>query len=306
MTGTPCSCENAGAGTVALVKNNMKMKKPFIYILLTLSFLVILPTRVPAEELDVINRPVNVSGLSGLLVTTVPFSLEPGAVETGIAVFSENSKRPDYTISEYIATISVGTGKGTEIAVRGSSISIKSLPDPNKNGAGDTEVSFKWNFSGSEPESPALPAVALIITGIAPTGDRELGLNRIQHWGARFGLSAGTEIVWGDHVLGIYVDALMTLQDLSDDRYRDRYQTTHAGMLFPISKYGNLQLFMEYAAVNGKDVVNVDGLDYTSFIYGLRLVSERVNLSVGTEFLRKSIEGYENSERVILMLSAKF
>src|SRR3990170_4084241 len=128
MTGTPCSCENAGAGTVALVKNNMKMKKPFIYILLTLSFLVILPTRVPAEELDVINRPVNVSGLSGLLVTTLPFSLEPGAVETGIAVFSENSKRPDYTISEYIATISVGTGKGTEIAVRGSSISIKSLP----------------------------------------------------------------------------------------------------------------------------------------------------------------------------------
>lgn len=280
------------------------MKKILLFLILWTDF--VFSVAVCAEDLDMINRPVNGSGLTGLLVTTSPFSLEPGAVETGIAVFSENSKRPDYTISEYIAIISVGTGKGTEIAVRGSSISITSPPDPHKNGAGDTEVSFKWNFSGSEPESPALPAVALIITGIAPTGDRELGLNRVQHWGTRFGLSAGTEIVWGDHVLGIYADALMTLQDLSDDRYRDRYQATHAGMLFPISKYGNLQLFMEYAAVNGKNVINVDGLDYTSFIYGLRLVSERVNLSVGTEFLRKSIEGYENSERVILMLSAKF
>ncbi len=146
----------------------------------------------------------------------------------------------------------------------------------------------------------------MIITGIAPTGNKDRELNRVRNWGARFGFSVGSEIGWRDHVLGIYADALMTLQDLHDDQYRDTYQTLNAGMIFPISKYRNLQLFIEYTAVVGKDVINVDGLDYTAFTYGLRLVSERLNLTVGTQFLHKDREGYENSERIIGMLSAKF
>jgi hypothetical protein len=303
--GRPCRRKNYG-NTAALIQ--MKMKLSFINVLfmLGLGLLVILPTRAFSEELDLINRPINASGLTGLLVTTSPFTLETGAVETGLAVFSENSKRPDYTLTEYAALISVGTGKGTELAVRGSSFHKQSSLSGTENGTGDIEAAFKWNFSKSKPESPAYPAFAMIIAGIAPTGDEDMGVNRVHNWGARFGLSAGNDIGWRDHVLSIYVDALMSIQDLSDDRYRDRYQTLHAGMLLPISKYRNLQLFIEYSAVSGKNVINVDGLDYSSFIYGLRLVSERLNLTIGTQFLHKDIEGYENTERIIGMLSVKF
>jgi hypothetical protein len=286
----------------------MKMRTPFIYLLLVLSLPALLPTRAFSEELDFINRPMNATGLTGLLITTSPFSLEPGVVETGIAIISENSKMPDYTLSEYAALISVGTGKGTELAVRGSFFSKKSPTEASERGAGDLQVSFKWNFLKIIPESPSVPAVAMIITGIAPTGDAKTGTNRVQNWGARFGLSAGTDIGWREHVLGIYVDAQMAVQDLSDERYRDRYHTIHAGMLFPISKYRNLQVLIEYAAVSGKDIINIDGADYTAFTYGLRLVSERLNLTVGTQFMykEKEVEGYDNSERIIGMLSAKF
>jgi hypothetical protein len=296
------------AQAVALVQNNMKMRKPFIYLLLVLSLLPLLPTRAFSEELDFINRPLNAIGLTGLLMTTSPFSLEPGAVETGISIISENSKIPDYTLSEYAALISVGTGKGTELAIRGCSFSKKSPTAASERGAGDVEVSFKWNFLKTNPESPSVPAVAMIMTGIAPTGDTKTGRNRVQNWGARFGFSAGTDIGWREHILGIYVDAQLAVQDLSDERYRDRYHTLHAGMLFPISKYRNLQVLIEYAAVSGKDVINIDGSDYTAFTYGLRLVSERLNLTVGTQFMykEKEVEGYDNSERIIGMLSAKF
>lgn len=282
------------------------MRRTFIYLLLIAALPAILPARAVPEELDFINRPLNATGLTGLLITTSPFSLEPGAVETGISIFSENSKTPDYTLSEYTAFISVGTGKGTELAVRGSSFSKKYLTAASERGAGDVELSFKWNFLKTNPESPSVPAVAMIITGIAPTGDKKTGMNRVQNWGALVGLSAGTDIGWHEHVIGIYVDAQMAFKDFSDERYRDRYHTIHAGMLFPISKYRNLQVLIEYAAVSGKDVINIEGSDYTAFTYGLRLVSERLNLTVGTQFLYKEVEGYDNSGRIIGMLSAKF
>ncbi len=281
------------------------MKKKIIFLLL-LSLPISLPTRTFSEELDLINRPMNASGLTGLIVTTSPFTLEPGVVETGLAVFSENSKRPDYTLTEYAALISVGTGKGMELAIRGSSFHKQSSLSATESGTGDIEAAFKWNFLKSKSESPAYPAFAMIIEGIAPTGDQGMGVNRVHNWGSRFGLSAGNDIGWRDHVLSVYLDALMTIRDLSDTRYRDRYQTVHAGILLPISKYRNLQLFIEYAAVSGKKVIDVDGLDYSSFIYGLRLVSERLNLTIGTQFLRKDLEGYENTERIIGMLSIKY
>jgi hypothetical protein len=315
--GRPCRHKNHGNTSAPFFNGRgrrvevtlfpIKMKHSFIHLLLflCLGLLAVLPTRALSEELDLINRPMNASGLTGLLVTTSPFTLETGVVETGVAVFSENSKRPDYTLTEYAALIAIGTGKGTELAVRGSSFHKQSSLSATENGR-DIEAAFKWNFSKSKPESPAYPAFAMIIAGIAPTGDQDMGVNRVHNWGARFGLSAGNDIGWREHILSVYIDALMTIRDLSDTRYRDRYQTLHAGMLLPISKYRNLQLFIEYAVVSGKEVIDVDGLDYSSFIYGLRLVSERLNLTIGTQFLHKDMEGFENTERIIGMLSVKF
>lgn len=63
---------------------------------------------------------------------------------------------------------------------------------------------------------------------------------------------------------------------------------------------------MEYSLVSGKDKISLNGGDYSALTYGLRLVSERFNLTIGTQFLRKQIEGYDNSGRVIGSLSMKF
>ena len=98
----------------------------------------------------------------------------------------------------------------------------------------------------------------------------------------------------------------MALHDLSNSQYRDRYGSMNAGILMPISKQRNLQLFLEYGFVGGKDVVNVYGLDYSAITYGLRMVSERVNLTIGAQFQRKAISGYGNSGKVVGMASVKF
>ena len=128
----------------------------------------------------------------------------------------------------------------------------------------------------------------------------------MKNWGAHIGVSAGSEISWEDHIFGIYADAAMALHDLSNNRYRDRFGSMNAGILLPISKQRNLQLFLEYGFVGGKDVVNVYGLDYSAITYGLRMVSERVNLTIGTQFQHKELQGYGNSGKVVGMASVKF
>lgn len=282
--------------------------KPHIYtaIILTTLFSVFSfsPGQIQAEELDIVNRPINSSGLTGLLVTTSPFTLEAGRFEAGIAINDENSKRPDYTLTEYRALIAAGIGQSMELALTAPYVH-KRLPDSSsETGVGDMNISWKWNFLKSNPESPIRPAAAVFITGVLPTGDR--GLNQVVNWGGRLGISAGTEISWLDHVLGIHADAQVAVQDLSNDEYRDRFQIMNAGIIFPISKYRNLQLLIEYSLVSGTNVVTVEGGDYSAFTYGLRLVSERLNLTIGTQFLHKQLENYDSSSRVIGMLSGKF
>lgn len=285
------------------------MKKTAFYATLILQTFIsafLLSTTVCAEDLEMINRPVNISGLTGLLFTTSPFVMPHRTMEVATSVLSENSAKPDYTFTEYDATISRGIGHNVEIAVKAAYLNRNDKAGSFKErGAGDAELSYKWNFK-QQREYSAMPAAALIVTGIVPPGDKDAGLNNVQHWGGRIGLSIGSEIIMGDHVLGVYADAQVAFQDLSDNRYRDRYYIENAGLLVPISKYRNLQMFIEYNLVNGKDRLTVDGLDYSAMTYGLRLVSERFNLTIGTQFVHKKAEGYDDTSKVIGMMSMKF
>ncbi|MEK6698646.1 MAG: hypothetical protein AABZ10_06320 [Nitrospirota bacterium] len=267
-----------------------------------------------AEELEMVNRPVNAAGLTGLLFTSTPYVLPPKTVEIGAGVLSENSAEPHYSLAQYRTHITIGISPGMELAVKGS-YSRREISPPmgiTEHEMGDTEVSWKWNFR-PQKESSAFPALAMIITGIAPTSDEDKELNNVVHWGSRLGISAGREIVWDEHVLGIYAETQVAVQDLSDPRYRDRYSVTNAGMLFPISKYRNLQLLVEYTVVSGRDVhtksnLTPDDMDYTAVTYGIRLVSEKFNLTMGTQLLHKEeVEvAYKDSSRVIGMMSIKF
>lgn len=290
----------------ALSRNLRRSLVPLLFLLVMVLLLSTSASASPAEELELINRPVNMSGLTGLVFTTAPFTLPIRSLEVGVATLSENSTIPDFTVSELpVLSITAGIAQNMEMAVKSSVFRMSMNQGETKKGTGDTELSYKWNFLPQTESSP-YPAVALIVTGIAPTGDRDLNLGVVAHWGAKFGLSVGREITWGDHVLLACVDGQMVVHDSTDERFRDTYGVLNIGLLYPISKYRNLQVIAEYNLVNGIDKISDVGGDYTALTFGLRLVSERFNLTIGSQFLRKRVEGFENASRVIGMASIKF
>ncbi|MEK6744543.1 MAG: hypothetical protein AABZ15_13095 [Nitrospirota bacterium] len=264
----------------------------------------LLPAAVLAEELEIVNRPVNTSGMTGLLATTSPFTLPPKILEIGVMVLSENSLAPNYTATEYPMTISMGLSHSSEIALKCSFHYVNVDPDQITRGMGDTDLAYKWNIR-PQTEFSSIPGVALILAGVFPTGDKTAGMNSVSHWGGRVGISLGSELIWEDHIIGIFADGQIAAQDLSDDQIRDSYTLVNAGVLFPISKYRNLQMIIEYSQRKGKDIMTIDGADFSAVTYGLRLVNERFNLTFGTQFLHKSQEGLADSNRMVGILSIK-
>ena len=287
--------------------------KAFLLIALVFSLIISLTILVCrpalAEELMVVNHPVNTSGLTGLLFTTAPYTLNPGTTEIAASVLYESSVKPEYTITEYPLSISVGVFHNSEIAIRGSYYNLQEGPTGTaitERKTGDVEISYKWNFFPPS-ESSARPALSLIIAGNFPTeNNADMKIDAATHWGAKLGLSAGTEISWSDHILGIYADANIKGQDPTEKRLQDIYEIYNAGLLFPISKRQNLQMLLEYTIVQGHERNTLGGGDYTAFTYGLRLVGERFNLTMGAQFLHKKTEGYDNSGRVVGLMSMKF
>lgn len=289
---------------IAVIKERLPL------LLLYLCALLFLRTvAAPAEELEMVNHPVNTSGLSGLLITTSPYTLPPGTIEIGASILSENSVRPDYTITEYPLSVTVGMSNNSELALRSSYFTItEDATDVAviTRKTGDIELAYKWNFL-PQPEASMRPAVALIVAGSIPTeNNSDMKINSVSHWGLRLGIAAGAEISWKDHILAIYADGQMAGQDLTENRLMDLHGIFNAGLLFPISKYQNLQMFIEYSMVTGRDIIALNGGDYTALTSGLRLVNERFNLTIGTQFLRKTRESYNNSGRVIGLMSMKF
>ncbi len=262
------------------------------------------PGSVLAEELEMINRPVNTDGMTGLLFTTAPYTEPRKTLEVGIGAMTENSHIPDYSVTTYPVLLTYGLRDDMEIAVRASYLAIDAANTIKSRGTGDTAVSYKWNFR-KQPEESITPAVAMFVTGIFPTGDRAAGTNSVDHWGARLGLSVGSEIPVQDYTLGVYADAQLAVQDLSDSTARDLKQLFNAGILLPISKYRNLQMFVEYNALGGEHVSHQFETNFSAVTYGLRLVNERFNLSFGAQFIHRSVIDREDSSRVISMMSVK-
>lgn len=287
----------------------MKTILAFVLVLFTGVFCILAQTTASAEELDIVNRPVNTSGLTGLLFTTAPYTLSKGIVEIAASSLVENSVTPNYLLTELPLSVSVGVSNNSELALRGSYIQIKEGPTgttETERRTGDLELSYKWNFL-PQLEDSIRPAVALIMAGMVPTGkNNDIKIDTVTHWGMRLGISVGTELSWKDHILGIYADGQVKGKDPADKRIRDIYEIYNAGLLLPISKYQNLQMFVEYTIVNGRKIITLEGGDYSAFTYGIRLVSERFNFTIGTQFLRKEAEGYNSSDRVIGLMSIKF
>jgi len=288
----------------------MNRAAAFLYILVLSLSLFIFREAAVAEEIDIVNRPINTNGLTGLLFTTSPYTLSTGTVEIGSGALYESSVVPDYSVTEFPVLIAVGVGKNMEIGLRGSYYSLKegsTSTAVNVRSTGDIQLSYKWNFLPQAEDSKA-PGVALIVTGIFPVEhDLNKKIDSVLHWGLRIGLCAGTEFnYWKDHIMGIYADIQAAGQDLTEERLQDVYGIFNTGLLLPISKYDNLQILTEYTVVYGRNKLSLTGGDYSALTFGIRLVSERFNLTMGSQYLYKYVEGFDNSSRVIGLMSMKF
>ncbi|MFA5072428.1 MAG: hypothetical protein WC539_00785 [Nitrospirota bacterium] len=256
-----------------------------------------------AEELDIVNRPVNVSGLTGLLFTSSPYTLPKGTFEIAASLLYENSVRPDFSITEFPLTISAGITDHAELALRGSYFQVRDEPSSGvgtERRPGEVELSYKWNFL-PQPEDSNRPGLALIMTAIAATDSSHKSNKKsgVQNWGMKAGLAGGSEITVKEYVFCIYADIQAQAQDLEDQQRSDLYGIMNAGMLFPISKYRNLQMLVEYSHVFEN---SSGGGNYGALTYGIRLVSERFNATLGSQFLYKQQEGYDNSSRILALI----
>jgi hypothetical protein len=263
-----------------------------------------------AEDIEVVNHPVNLSGLTGLLFTTAPYTLNTGTIEVGVAIISENSTIPDYASIDFPVSISVGLPHNAELALRSSYYQIKEGPMSNvpvERKTDNLQLMYKWNFMPPKEDS-IRPAFAFILGGSMPTENtnNNIKLSSVEHWAVHSGLSGGTEITWREHIVGIYADAQAVGQDLTQKSLSDFYGVYNAGLLLPISKYQNLQMFAEYSLVDGKKQLTLVSGDYSALTYGLRLVSDRFNLTIGTQFLHKQNEGFSDTAKFIAMMSVKF
>jgi hypothetical protein len=278
--------------------------RPSILAILCLAAALVLPAHTCAEELEMINRPVNAQGLTGLLFTTSPYTLPRRTFEIGLSTLSERSFSPEYTVNGYPVTVSYGLGRSMEVALKASYWYQKNAAQEGSRGFSDAELAFKWCVLPPR-EYSSRPSVAVLLKGAVPTGDRTAGTNTVINWGAGIGLSIGGEVFIEDYVMGYYADGMLLAQDLSSTEKRDQYYTANAGILLPISKYRNLQMFLEYNILHDHDRISLYEVDYTAVTYGLRLVNSRYNLTFGTQFKRRADSGYDNASRITLIASMK-
>lgn len=278
--------------------------RPSILAILCIAAALVLPAHTDAEELEMINRPVNAQGLTGLLFTTSPYTLPRRTFEIGLSTLSERSFSPDYMVNGFPVTVSYGLSRSMEVALKGSYWYQENAIQEASRGFGDAELAFKWCVVPPR-EFSSRPSVAIMLKGMVPTGDRTAGTNTVINWGAGIGLSVGAELFLEDYVMGYYADGMLLAQDLSNTEKRDQYYTANAGILLPISKYRNLQMFLEYNILHDHDRISMYEVDYTALTYGLRLVNSRYNLTFGTQFKHRSDPGYDNASRITLVASIK-
>lgn len=276
---------------------------------LCIALFIFSPSALVAQELDLVNNPVNASGLTGLLHTAMPYTLQTGTVEIGISIFSESSVMPDRTISEYPVSVTVGLSPNSEIAFKSSYYTISEGPSATaviSRKTGEFGLSYKLTVIPKREDSMR-PAVALIAACAAPTDETDgANVDSASHWGVRAGIAVGSEFSWKEHILGVYADGQLAGRDLTEDRLRDLYGIFNAGLIFPISKYQNLQMFLEYSLTTRSDRIGQNGGDFSSITYGLRLVNERFNLTVGTQFIHKYEDNFDNTSKMIGLISMKF
>ena len=257
----------------------------------------------------VVNRPANVQGLTGLIITNSAYTQPKGRIVMGLATIAENSKEPDFSIIQGIATVTAGVTDRIEFGLKAQMVATNvGSSTTRETGAGDTDLLLKWRIS---TQGEVLPAIALGLGYTLPTGDSEKGFQSAEHASARLMVIGTSEQdMPGDYFIGIYFEGQLVYSDLDRGAepkpYAEKYGVFNAGLLFPLTDGRSLQAILEYNTVVKKNNPSVYEQNYSAVMPGLRYVTENLNISLGVQFMNREDPAFKNDLRYIGTLSYAF
>ncbi|MCZ7583299.1 MAG: hypothetical protein M5R36_08165 [Deltaproteobacteria bacterium] len=258
------------------------------------------PKDVQADKPRVSNLPINFKGMSGLILTTSTKALAPGTVELGPAWRSEQSDDPDYTRTTWAGNAAVGIPGGLEFGLHVPYVEtdlyytervnefgqkVRDFRKKNQSDLGSIEGMLKWAFAQQEL---FLPSFAAGVGFIAPTGDYTQHISQVKSYGLRALLMMGIEIndlFFTDYAFAIMGDGGIVVQDLgvgNDREYEEKHGEVHFGMIFPLHPTNYVELITEYEGLLMRGTTNEE--DENSFLGGLRLTTQHINLTFGAMF----------------------
>lgn len=260
-----------------------------------------------AEVIQVVNRPPNIQGLTGLMVMNSAFTRPAGSLAIGASVLIEDSNKPDYSIIQTPITLTYGI---TDTIEAGLKTKYVNYAQGVESGLGDSEFAVKWRW---QTQSTTFPELAVGLAGIIPTASESKGLNDVTNWGVRVMALATSETrILDSSFLGIYLEAQAVFIDGfsagNTTSTQDRYGVINAGLLLPVSANNRFQAMLELSGTVGKErrnTVLAEG-DQSGITPALRYVTDTLSLTAGAQFLSKDMKGYEDTIRWIGTLSYQF
>ena len=263
---------------------------------------VITPETPPAKP-KINNLPFNLSGLSGMMVTTSTRTLRPGSFEVGLGGLWENSYKPRYYRREATFLGTVGIPAGFEFGLRVPYVMTDLYVVRSFNvfgalereykqdaiaGIGTVEGMFKWGFV---EQHLFLPAFAMGLGFMAPTGDYTREIGEVKYYGFKVLLAMGLEIndlPFTDYAFAIMADGVLVLRDvgIEDRDYEEKHGIVHGGFVFPLLSRNFLQLLTEYEGVLMMGTTNKT--DTHAMIGSLRFVTAHFNVTAGAKYTFKA------------------
>ncbi len=263
------------------------------------------------NEALVINRAPTIQGLTGgLMFTNSAYTKRAGHVALGIAVIGENSDIPDYSIVQAVGTFTMGITNSIEFGGKAKVITTNlGSAAAQEQGLGDTEIALKWKIR-NQSRGQTVPAIALGIGWMFPTGDNAKGFDEVQKNGLKFMVMASSEArVLDDSFIGVYFEGQAVLIDQitrSSIATQEMYGVVNAGLLFPISEDNEVQFMLEYNQVFSKNFMTFGEGNYSAIGPALRYVNRYFNFAFGGQFVSKEAAGYEDTTRFFLAMSLNF
>ncbi len=253
------------------------------------------------------SRPPTLQGLTGLVLTNSAYTLPKGRVTIGAALTSEDSSNPDFSLQQVPVTFTMGLADRIEIGAKAQVISLKSGSSSRETGLGDSEIMIKGRIINGDSY---IPAVAVGLGVILPTGDRTKGLNEVHDWGAKASLMVSQEsLIFGEHFVGAYLEMQAIFVDTVTEPTKpgqDRYLQANAGVLIPLIEDNELQLILEYSRIGKKNNFTLNEANYAAYAPALRYAAKTFSATFGAQYLSKLSGEPENSIRYVAALSRSF